>query len=96
MRTRKAQRYTRLVLVGFALLLFQNRNAPRPARVGDIAAGELVSTGNEALVLNTTPCQSAQSLISFRQPYRVIRKDSGTCATGAGARQYTRVQIEQQ
>lgn len=96
MITNNARKNTGLVLAGLALILFQYPSAPRSARTGDIAAGELISTQNEVLILNTTPCESGRRLVAFHQPYRVIRKDTGMCKTGDGSRQYTRVQIEQQ
>jgi hypothetical protein len=86
-------KYVATITVPMALLLLSGfQNGGQDASRGDVAAGEVISSDDAQLRLNTTPCENAATIVFFHKPYRKLRSDRGAC----GGRQYERVQVEQE
>lgn len=92
----KPLKFVAKMAISTALLLicgFQSaERTGRDARPGEVASGEVISSDDMVLSLNTSPCDRSQTIVTFHNPYRKIRSDGGAC----NGRRYDRVEVEQQ
>ena len=88
----RAKLLTFAILCCTARLLDGQAPQPLPTRVGDVAAGKIVSETNGALVLDIRPCDPTPRLLQFHVQYIKREQGNATCPNGSS---YTRVVVEQ-
>ena len=89
----KQPKYVAIVTIPMALLLILGyQNGGHDARAGEVYSGKVITSNDSQLRLNTTPCDNAQTIVTFHSPYRRIRTDHAAC----NGNQYDRVQVEQE